>query len=414
MNNIINAAERSRQASRLLANCQTETKNTVLTNLANRIEQNAHTIINANVRDLTAADQAGITGPKRKRLTLKQDGITQMTAGLRQIAQWPDPVGTITRKYQVPSGLNIQKVRAPIGVIMMIYEARPNVTIDAFSLCFKAGNACILKGGREAIHTNEALANIAHDALKNAGLPTDALLLLTTSDREEIKTLLKQDACIDLVIPRGGTELIRFVHEHSTIPTIQHFHGVCHIYVDESADLEQAVEICTTAKTSAPATCNAAEAILIHQAIADQFVPKLADRLTNENVEIRGDETVCTLTTNAKPAKDDDWGKEFLDLIIAVRVVSDINAAIDHIQTHGSHHTDAILTNDTKNADEFCARVQSSCTLVNASTRFNDGFQLGLGAEIGISTSKIHAFGPMGIEELTIERYIAKGTGQSR
>ncbi|MEE9296602.1 MAG: glutamate-5-semialdehyde dehydrogenase [Phycisphaerae bacterium] len=407
-------AAAARAASRAVASLSTETKNAVLRDLADRMQERADAILEANRHDVGTARESGLPEAKLKRLTLTPETVAQMSDGLRQVAELSDPVGQITRKYTAPSGLEVSKVRAPLGVIMMIYEARPNVTIDAFALCFKSGNACILKGGKEAARSNTALARLAREVLTKNGVTTDAIALLTTSDREAIKRLLRLDQYIDLVIPRGGTELIRFVHEHSHIPTVQHFQGVCHIFVDASADTKQALDICTTAKTSAPATCNAAEALLVHQDIATEFVPTLVDSFHDSGVEVRGDAAVCALASKATPATDEDWGHEFLDLIIAVKVVKDIHAAISHIAAFGSNHTDAILTADEDHARLFTDSVQSSCTLVNASTRFNDGFQLGLGAEIGISTSKIHAYGPMGLEELTTQRYVVRGTGQYR
>ena len=407
-------AKRARAAAGTVATLSTETKNACLVDLARRIEGGANRIRQANDRDVSAARDAGVGDAKLRRLSLSDAAIRQMADGLRQVAELPDPVGAVTRRSTVPSGLEVRKVRCPIGVIMMIYEARPNVTVDAFALCFKAGNACILKGGREASASNGQLAEMAAEALSNCGVPADAISLLTTSDRAQMKRLLQMEGDIDLVIPRGGTELIRFVHEHSRIPTVQHFHGVCHIFVDASADVERAVEVCATAKTSAPATCNAVECVLVHEAIAERFVPVLADRLAGDGVEMRGDGKVCDLAASAVPAAEADWGREFLDLILAVRVVPDLNAAIEHIETHGSNHTDAILSENADNQRQFVERVQSSCVLVNASTRFNDGFQLGLGAEIGISTSKVHAYGPMGLEELTIQRYVVHGDWQTR
>lgn len=407
-------ARKARTASAALAAVSTQTKNACLTTMADLIEASTAAIKQANERDLTAAREAGLGDAKIRRLTLTDAGIKQMAEGLCQVAALPDPVGKVTRDSTVPSGLQVKKVRCPIGVIMMIYEARPNVTIDAFALCFKSGNACILKGGREAAHSNRALADLAAQALSKHGVSADAVTLLTTSDREEIKALLRLDQYIDLVIPRGGTELIRFVHEHSRIPMVQHFHGVCHIFVDESADMEKAVQICATAKTSGPATCNAVEALLVHEKIAQKFVPMLAKRLAADNVELRGDELVQNLAPSATAATDADWGHEYLDLIVACRVVPDIAAAIAHIRRHGSNHTDAILTASEAHAKRFIDEVHSSCVLVNASTRFNDGFQLGLGAEIGISTSKIHAYGPMGLEELTTQRYVVQGDWHSR
>jgi glutamate-5-semialdehyde dehydrogenase len=407
-------ARAARQAATAIATTPTAAKNACLADLAARLAAAAERIASANAADLAAARAAGQTDAKLRRLTLTPAAIAQMAAGVRQIAALPDPVGQVTRDYTVPSGLRVRKVRCPLGVILMIYEARPNVTIDAFALCFKAGNACILKGGHEAARSNAALLDLIHESLAAHALPAAAAHLLTTSDRDQIKELLKLEQYIDLVIPRGGTELIRFVHEHARIPTVQHFQGVCHIFVDETADLAQALSVCTTAKTSAPATCNAVEAILVHQAVAPTFVPQLVQGYASAGVEVRGDEHVCALAPQARPAAEADWGREFLDLIVAVRVVPDLEAAVAHIHRYGSNHTEAILSRDPARQREFTERVQSSCVLVNASTRFNDGFQLGLGAEIGISTSKIHAYGPMGLEELTAQRYVVYGAGQTR
>ncbi|MCP4251184.1 MAG: glutamate-5-semialdehyde dehydrogenase [bacterium] len=411
---VLELAKNAKAAAQHLATVPTETKNGVLRLLADRIDDSRAAIGAANEQDLAAARSAGLPEAKLRRLTLTPEGIGQMAAGLRQIAELDDPVGQVTKAYTVPSGLRVSKVRVPLGVVMMIYEARPNVTIDAFALCFKAGNACILKGGKEALHANKMLAGLARAALEHHGLSGDALGLLTTSDRDEIKRLLALHEQIDLVIPRGGTELIRFVHEHSRIPTVQHFQGVCHIFVDAAADAEQALEICTTAKTSAPATCNAVEAILVHADLAETFIPDLVARCIELGVEVRGDETVCRLAAQAVAASDTDWGHEFLDLIVAVKIVAGLDEAIAHIARYGSNHTDAIVTTDPDHAEAFCKGVHSSCVLVNASTRFNDGYQLGLGAEIGISTSRIHAYGPMGLEGLTIERFVVRGNGQAR
>ena len=414
MSSIEAVAERSRAAASTLSTLPTDVKNACLAALAERITLAQEQISSANEQDLTAARQAGLSEAKLRRLMLPESAILQMAEGLRQVVARNDPVGQVTRDYTVPSGLKVRKIRSPIGVIMIIYEARPNVTVDAFALCFKAGNACILKGGHEAAQSNAVLAGLAGASLQAQGVTRDAVALLTTSDREQIKKLLSLDKYIDLVIPRGGTALIDFVHEHSRIPTVQHFHGVCHIYVDATANVQRAIEICATAKTSAPATCNAVETILIHEHIASAFVPQLIQRLNQDGVEARGDAQACSLAPTAVVADDKDWGQEFLDLVVAIRIVPDIDAAIGHINTYGSNHTDAILTSDEANALKFVEQVQSSCTLVNASTRFNDGFQLGLGAEIGISTSKIHAYGPMGLEELTTQRYVVQGDWQSR
>lgn len=407
-------AARSRDAAGALARLPTATKNACLTELAGRIESGIAQIKEANEKDLAAARSTGLGDAKLRRLTLSDAGIRQMAAGLRQVAALPDPVGGVTRDTMLPSGLRVKKVRCPIGVILMIYEARPNVTIDAFALCFKSGNACILKGGREAAHSNQVLSGMAKASLEGHGVCPDAVTLLTGSDREEMKALLKLSQYIDLVIPRGGTDLIRFVHEHARIPMVQHFHGVCHIFVDATADVDRAVEVCTTAKTSGPAACNAVECYLVHEKIAPVFLPKLVARLAAEKVELRGDEATRKFAAGAKPATEEDWGREFLDLIVACRVVPDIGGAIEHIRRHGSNHTESILTADAANAGRFLDEVQSSCVLVNASTRFNDGFSLGLGAEIGISTSRIHAYGPMGLEELTTQRYVVEGFYQTR
>jgi len=407
-------AREARAAAAKVAELRTDVKDACLRTLADAIDQNVARIKEANAADVAAAKSAGLGEAKLRRLMLSDKAVTQMADGLRQVASLPDPVGQITREYTVPSGLVVRKVRCPIGVVMMIYESRPNVTVDAFALCFKAGNACILKGGREAAQSNAALAEMARGVLAAHGAPGSAVSLLTTSDREEIKRLLGMEQYIDLVIPRGGTELIRFVHEHARIPMVQHFHGVCHIYVDAAADLERAVEVCVTAKTSAPATCNAAEAVLVHRDVAARFLPLLAARLDAEGVTVRADEAARALMPTAEAAGDEDWGREYLDLVMAVRVVDGLGVAIAHIRRYGSNHTDAILTEDASVAERFLNAVQSSCALVNASTRFNDGYQLGFGAEIGISTSKIHAYGPMGLEELTSQRYVVRGDYQTR
>ncbi len=407
-------ARGARTAALTLATCATSVKNACLLDLAQRIETHASRVALSNRADLDAARAAGLPEAKLKRLTLSDAALAQMIGGIRQVVALPDPVGQVVKHYSVPSGLQVRKVRAPLGVILMIYEARPNVTVDAFALCFKAGNACILKGGREAANCNQLLAEMARDSLAAHGLTRDAITLITSSDREQLKHLLTLDAWIDLVIPRGGSELIRFVHEHARIPTVQHYMGVCHIFVDESADLSRAIDVCVTAKTSAPAACNAVETILVHERCAAEFVPRLVERLRSEAVEVRGGEEIRALAADVVVARDGDFGQEFLDLIVAVRTVPDVDAAIEHIRRFGSNHTETILTASSENARRFVERVQSSCTLVNASTRFNDGFQLGLGAEIGISTSRIHAYGPMGLEELTTQRYVVHGDYQTR
>jgi len=407
-------AAAAKAAAQQLATATTQQKNDTLRALATNIEARAADIRAANEKDMQVARDNNIAEPLLRRLELTDAGIAQLVDGIRQVADLPDPVGAEVRGYDVPSGLHVSKVRCPIGVVLMIYESRPGVTVDAFALCFKAGNACILKGGREALHSNLILAEIARDTLAANNLPVDAITLVDTSDRDVMKQLLHMEQYIDLAIPRGGNTLVSFVHEHARMPTVQHFHGVCHIYVDAQADLDKAVDICSSAKLSAPATCNALECLLINQNVADQLLPPLAEKLRAGGVEMRGDETVRKIIKDATPATDADWGTEFLGLTLAIKIVPNLNAAIDHIHRYSSNHTDAILTEDPAAQHTFVQRVQSSCVLVNASTRFNDGFQLGLGAEIGISTSRIHAYGPMGLEELTTQRYVVTGDGQWR
>lgn len=407
-------AQLARAAAHDAAKLSTATKNEVLRDLANALNLEQVRILAANHADIDAARAAGLAEPKLRRLTITESAFQQMVDGLRQIAELPDPVGRVTSDQRVPSGLRVQRVRIPLGVILMIYEARPNVTVDAFALCFKAGNACILKGGREAERSNRALLEVIQATLARHTISPNVVSLFVSSDREELKAILQLHELIDLAIPRGGSELIRFVHEHSRIPMVQHFMGVCHIFVDDSADLNRAIEICTTAKTSSPAACNAMEAVLVHQSVAAAFVPQLVARLARDGVEVRGDQEVCRLAPQATPASPDDWGREFLDLICAVRIVPDVNAAIEHIVRYGSNHTEAILSASPEHQRLFRERVQASCVVVNASTRFNDGFQLGLGAEIGISTSKIHAYGPMGLDELTTQRFVVTGEYHTR
>jgi len=402
----------ARQASRTLASLDTHVKDAYLSTLANRIEMEHERILDANALDLEQS--ADLPSAKRQRLVLTDDAIRQMSAGLRAIAELPDPVGTVTSDTIRPNGLHVRRMRCPIGVVAMIYEARPAVTIDAFSLCFKAGNACILKGGKEADASNRALADIARSTLDTAALPPDALIQMTSTSREDIKEMLSLHDDIDLVIPRGGESLISFVNDNTRIPTVKHFHGICHIYAHSAADIDKAIPLITLAKTSAPATCNALECVLVDRTIADKLIPTLVRALIDASVEIRADEESRAHAANAEPATDADFGHEFLDNIIAMKVVGGIDEAIAHIRTHGSAHTDAILTEDTAAAERFTRDVQSSCVLINASTRFNDGFQLGLGAEIGISTQRVHAFGPMGLEELTVQRFVVEGDGQCR
>lgn len=403
------AAVSARAASREVAGAGAEVKNAVLRRIADDLRRNSAGALAANAKDLDAARAAGLSGPKLARLGLDARSVERLAVGLEQIAALPDPVGSVIKESTTADGLHIRKVRTPIGVIAMIYEARPGVTLDAFALCFKAGNACILKGGKEARHSNAFLAGLIHDALSAHGLPAGAATIVSDLERDRLGELLTLDTLIDLVIPRGGVELIRFVHQHSRIPTIQHFEGVCHIFVDRSADPARAAELCVSAKVSAPATCNAAECLLVHREIAGAFLPLVWEGLSRAGVELRGCERTRAVLPGASPADAGDFGREFLDLILACRVVADLDEAVAHIHRYSSNHTESILTGDDAAARAFTERVRSSCVLVNASTRFNDGFSLGLGGEIGISTSRIHAYGPMGLEELTIGRFVARG-----
>ncbi|MEM9165568.1 MAG: glutamate-5-semialdehyde dehydrogenase [Planctomycetota bacterium] len=411
------AARRAKEASRAVACLGHPTKDAVLRDLAARIAASEAVILEANARDMQAASGAGLPDAKLRRLEITNAGLAQMAEGLEQIAAMPDPIGQRTRDVTVPSGLRVTKQRTPLGVVAMIYEARPGVTIDAFALCFKAGNACLLKGGREATESNRALHALAVAALEANGCPSSAIELITTSDRDELRGMLTLTESIDLVIPRGGETLIRFVHEHARVPTVQHFHGVCHVYVDRDADLDTAIEIVATGKTSAPATCNTTECVLVHRDIARDFLPKLAERANSDGFAIRAEPRALEAVgpgLGLQAATDTDFGREYLDLILAARVVDSLDDAVAHIARFGSDHTDVIVSRDEAAQRAFTTRVTSSCVLVNASSRFNDGFQLGLGAEIGISTSRIHAYGPMGLEELTTERYVVIGNGQTR
>ncbi len=414
MSEVRKSAEAARDAAQYVATLTTEQKNDYLRDLAGALIDAEEDILKANAADIARAEEDGLSMPKLKRLGITAESLAQMAEGLRQVADLHDPVAQVTRDKTLENGLRVTRVRCPLGVVMMIYESRPNVTIDAFSLCFKSGNACILKGGKEAQASNEALASVIHATLRDHDLPEEALVLVGSGGREAVAELLTFDDCIDLVIPRGGETLIRYVSENSSIPTVQHFHGICHVYVDADADLEQALEISVTGKTSAPATCNATEAVLVHEDVAAKFLPNLVAGYKEAEVEVRGDEAVRAVDPDVSAAAAEDWGHEFLDMIVAVKVVPDMDAAIDHIRRFGSDHTDTIVTENAQTAATFTQRVQSSCTLVNASTRFNDGFQLGMGAEIGISTSRVHAYGPMGLEELTSQRFVVEGAGHVR
>ncbi|MEI6634543.1 MAG: glutamate-5-semialdehyde dehydrogenase [Chlamydiota bacterium] len=405
---------RARAASAALAGASTETKNAALLGMADAVERETPEIEAANRLDLEAAEKSGASPAMRQRLALDKKAIAEIRDGLRQVASLPDPVGEVLGSWERPNGLRISKVRVPIGVIAMIYEARPNVTPDAAALCIKSGNAVILRGGREALHSNIALARLLRNAAAAKGLPGDSLQLVERLEHEAVNELLTLNAYIDLVIPRGGEALIRKVAELSTIPVIKHYRGVCHVYVDRSADLDMAAGIVLNAKVQKPAVCNAAEALLVHEEIAPVFLPRIAELLRARGVELRGDAGARAIVPDMKAATDDDWGREYLDLILAVRVVRNIEEAMAHIARHGSQHSDAIVTEDGGAAERFLREVDSSAVFWNASTRFNDGGQFGMGAEIGISTDRIHARGPMALPELTIYKYVVRGTGQVR
>jgi glutamate-5-semialdehyde dehydrogenase len=407
-------ALKARKASRILANLSTKVKNDALINMAEGIEKRSENLIKENRKDILSAEKKGISRAMIDRLTLNQKRIKEMAEGLREVVMLPDPVGEIIKVWRRPNGMEVGKMRVPIGVIGIIYEARPNVTADATSLCMKAGNAVILRGGSEAINSNKAIVSVLSKAAEKAGVPGDAITFIDIPDRQAVNDMLKLEELIDLIIPRGGEGLIRTVVENSKIPVIKHYKGICHVYVDSDADLKMAEEICFNAKVQRPGTCNAMETMLVNKEIARQFLPKMVKRLKDSKVEIRGCKETVKLIPGLKKASENDWYNEYLDLILNVKIVRDIDDAMDHIATYGSQHSDAIVTNNHKKAMRFLREVDSSAVFVNASTRLNDGFQFGLGAEIGISTTRIHARGPMGLEELTCPKFIVFGDGQLR
>jgi glutamate-5-semialdehyde dehydrogenase len=411
---IINMAKAARTAATQIARCSSNKKNDVLLGIADKIEEKSSNIKQANQKDLSRAKEMGLSDAMIDRLTVSDGTIKAMANGLREVARLNDPVGATTKTWVRPNGLEVSRIRIPLGVIGIIYESRPNVTIDAAGLCLKAGNAVILRGGSEALHSNQALAGIIGHVLNESGLPEKAVQVIPVRDREAVNILLNQEEYIDLIIPRGGEGLIRFVVEHSRIPVLKHYKGVCHVYVDEGANMSMAEEICFNAKVQRPGVCNAMETLLVHRSIAPKFLPKMAERFVSSGVEIRGCPETCQILPDAKKAEETDWPAEYLDLVLAVKVVTDMDQAIKHIANYGSSHTEAIVTRSDERAKRFVREVDSSVVLVNASTRFNDGGELGLGAEIGISTSKLHAFGPMGVEELTTTKFVVYGDGQIR
>ena len=412
---IADLTARARAVSYKTARLETRRKNTLLLQIAEALYsgRTQEELLAANHHDLDLAREKGISGAMLDRLTLDESRIGGMIQGLEEVAELPDPVGTVRRMWTRPNGLKVGKKTISLGVIGIIYEARPNVTIDAFALCFKAGNTTILKGGSEAIHSNRALIRVISGVLEPQGVG-DACQLMDFTDREALSLLLQREEDVDLLIPRGGEGLIRFVTKNSRIPVIKHYKGVCHVYVDEGADLDMAVRIVENAKVSRPGVCNALETLLVHEKIAGAFLPLLVEHLDKAGVEIRGDKASRAILPQASAATEEDYYAEYLDLILAVSVVGGLQEAVEHIEKYGSSHTEAIVTNHYGRAQQFLDQVNSSVVIVNASTRFSDGGQLGLGAEIGISTTKLHAFGPMGLEDLVTEKFIIYGEGQVR
>jgi len=411
---ITEMAKSAREASMDIASCSTKKKNEALLRIASGVEKEASFIQEENEKDLENARAAGLSAAMIDRLTISDATIKSMAEGLREVAALDDPVGAMSRTWIRPNRLQVSRMRIPLGVIGIIYESRPNVTVDAAGLCLKAGNAVILRGGSEALHSNRALSRSIQRALKAIGLKEEIVQVVPVTDREAVTILLDQEETIDLIIPRGGEGLIRFVVEHSKIPVLKHYKGVCHVFVDEGADLDMAENICFNSKVQRPGVCNAMETMLVHKNIAEDFLPEMGKRFKEAGVELRGCGKTRRILPDAKGAVDADWPEEYLDLILAVKIVDDMDQAIRHMAEFGSKHTEAIVTQDYGRSRKFLREVDSSVVLVNASTRFNDGGQLGLGAEIGISTSKLHAFGPMGLEELTTTKFVVLGEGQIR
>jgi glutamate-5-semialdehyde dehydrogenase len=407
-------AERARRASLILAKAGSGPKNEALLLMARGVMDRAEYIIEENKRDVDDARAKGLPAAMIDRLRLTEDRLAKISDGLEQVSALEDPVGEIVRMWKRPNGLLVGKMRIPLGVIGIIYESRPNVTADAAGLCVKSGNAVILRGGSETLRSNIAIGEVLRESLRSACLPEDAVQVIPVTDREAVLEMLKLEEHIDLIIPRGGEGLIRFVSENSRIPVLKHYKGVCHIFVDESADPGMAEKICVNAKVQRPGVCNAMETMLVHEKIAKKFLPAVAKRLEEEGVELRGCERTRKILPGIKKAGESDWHEEYLDLILSVKVVGDIDEAISHIEKYGSMHTESIITENYTNSQKFVNGVNSSTVMVNASTRFSDGYELGLGAEIGISTSKLHAFGPMGAVELTTTKFVVFGEGQVR
>ena len=414
MTDIKTLALQCRDAATAIASLPTEAKNALLRAMADALLADEAVILAANARDIEAAAAKGIGSAMLDRLRLDTARLQGIAAAVREVAELPDPVGQVTRAYDRPNGIHVERVRVPLGVIAMIYEARPNVTADAAALCLKAGNAVILRGGSEAIHSNTAIAAALKRALRDAGLPEAVLTLVEDLRRETILELIQLSDIIDLVIPRGGEGLIRFVAEHARVPVIKHYKGVCHQYVDAGADEDLALALLVDGKVSRPSACNALETLLVHRDIAPSFLPKATAALRARGVDLRVDEAGRAWIPDAVAATEEDFAAEFLDLVLAIGVVDNLDAAIAHIRRHTSDHTEVIVTRDPAHADAFVHALRSAVVMVNASSRFSDGGELGLGAEIGISTTRLHSYGPMGLEALTVERFVVRGEGQVR
>jgi glutamate-5-semialdehyde dehydrogenase len=411
---IIRISRRAQKASRTLLAVSTETKNRALAQIAGLLDTGKEGIQRENAKDLEKGKKAGLSQAMLDRLYLSDAVISSMISGLEEVISLPDPVGKMDSMARRPNGMLVGRMRVPLGVIGMIYESRPNVTVDAAALCLKAGNSVILRGGSEAFHSNNALADLLKEALVLCGLSEDAVQMIPVTDRAAITELLRQEEYVDLIIPRGGEGLIRYVSENSRIPVLKHYKGVCHIFVDKMADLEKATPVILNGKVQRPGVCNALEGLLIHRDIAEQYLPVIAEALHREGVRLLGCEQSVGLSPIISRAADSDWGTEFLDLVLVVKIVAGYDEAKEYIEQYGSHHTECILTQDYSLAHRFVQEIDASAVMVNASTRFNDGNQLGLGAEIGISTTKLHAYGPMGLDELTTKKFVVFGEGQVR
>ena len=414
MKELIEIGKRAREASSELAHLNSDKKNEILTRVSGLLEERIPVILEANRRDLDQGQKSGLKGAIVDRLTLSDERIKGIAAGLREIVQLEDPIGEIEEMKKRPNGLLIGKKRVPLGVVGVIYESRPNVTADVAGLCLKTGNVCVLRGGKEAFRSNQAIVEIIREAIESAGLDPHMVQLVQDTSRESAVGLMKLNEYLDILIPRGGAGLIQTVVQNSTVPVIETGVGNCHVYVDETADPEMAVSIVHNSKTHRPGVCNAAESLLVHEKVAGKILPEIGRSLMEAGVEIRGDEVTCRLIPDAIPATEEDWGTEYLDLVISSRVVGSVEEAVGHINRYGSMHSESIVTGNYNHAQYFLERIDAAAVYVNASTRFTDGFEFGYGAEIGISTQKLHARGPMGLRELTTNKYVIYGSGQTR